>query len=373
MTDNLSFLPFTRPFIDEATIADVVEVLRSGWLTGGPKVAEFESALSDYCSGRRVRVFNSATSALSVALKLAGVGYGDQVITTPLTWVATSNVVIELGAHPVFVDVNAQTRNIDLNAIRAAITPRTRALLPVDLAGSPVNRKQLYDIAKEHQLRVIEDAAQSLGASWDGEPIGTSGDFIVFSFHANKNITSGEGGALVLPADIDVKLCEKLRLQGVYLNVDSEIDVDVLGIKANMTDIAAAIGLGQLRLLNKITEKRRLLAAAYFDQLPNNILLSLPEPNFDNKNWHMFQILLPEHVNRKAFIEAMKNEKIGIGIHYRPIHLFSLYRELGYSIGDFPNAEMIGRRTITLPLFAEMQVTDVHRVCQAIRKVLSCF
>ncbi|HUY04959.1 MAG TPA: DegT/DnrJ/EryC1/StrS aminotransferase family protein, partial [Rhodocyclaceae bacterium] len=196
----MSFLPFTRPTIDEETIAAVGEVLRSGWLTSGPRVKAFEAALSDYCDGRPVRAFSSATAAMEVALRLAGVGPGDEVITTPLTWVACANVALTLGARPVLVDIDPETRNIDLALIGAAVTEKTRVLLPVDLAGLPVDRDRLYAIARQHKLRVVEDAAQSFGASWRGRPIGSSfgqgTDFVSFSFHANKNITTGEGGAL---------------------------------------------------------------------------------------------------------------------------------------------------------------------------------
>jgi dTDP-4-amino-4,6-dideoxygalactose transaminase len=196
---SLPFLPFTRPSIDEETIAAVADVLRSGWITSGPKVQAFEAALSDYCGGRPVRAFNSGTATLEVALRLAKVGAGDTVITTPLTWVATANVILEVGATPVLVDVDPVTRNIDLDRIEAAILPNTKAIIPVDLAGLPVDRDRLYAIAGKHNLRVIEDAAQSLGASWNGNRIGSTGDFVSFSFHANKNLTTAEGGALVLP------------------------------------------------------------------------------------------------------------------------------------------------------------------------------
>ena len=180
-----AFLPFTRPAIDEATIAGVAEVLRSGWITSGPKVLEFEARLSEYFGGRPVRALASATGALEIALAVAGVGAGDEFITTPLSWVATATVVLRAGARPVFVDIDPATRNIDLELMEAAITPRTRALLPVDLAGLPVDRDRLYDIARRHKLRVIEDAAQSMGANWKAKRIGSFGDLVSISFHPN--------------------------------------------------------------------------------------------------------------------------------------------------------------------------------------------
>ncbi|MCM2306975.1 MAG: DegT/DnrJ/EryC1/StrS aminotransferase family protein [Sulfuritalea sp.] len=372
MTTN--FLPFTRPSIDEETIAEVADVLRSGWITSGPKVQAFEAALSDYCGGRPVRAFNSGTATLEVALRLAGVGAGDTVITTPLTWVATANVILEVGATPVFVDVDPATRNIDLDLLEAAITPRTKAAIPVDLAGLPVDRRRLHAIAGKHNLRVIEDAAQSFGASWQGRPIGTSfgngADFVSFSFHANKNLTTSEGGALVLPADIDAGLCERLRLQGVRRFPDGGMDVDVLGGKFNLTDIAATIGLGQMKHLAAFTARRRELARRYFERLDPALGLELPPADFGNCNWHMFQPLLPAAVDRGRFIAHMKEQGVGVGVHYPALHLFSLYRRLGFKHGDFPHAEDIGRRTVTLPLFPAMTDADVDRVCAAIEHIL---
>lgn len=365
----MPFLPFTRPSIDEETIASVADVLRSGWITSGPKVQAFEAALSEYCGGRPVRAFNSGTATLEVALRLAKVSRGDTPITTPLTWVATANVVLEVGATPVFVDVDPRTRNIDLDKLDIAIKPTTKAIIPVDLAGLPVDRERLYEIAGRHQVRVIEDAAQSLGASSHGQRIGATGDFVSFSFHANKNMTTGEGGALVLPADVDSALCERLRLQGVKRFPDGGMDVDVLGGKFNLTDIAAAIGLGQMKRLPEFTARRRHLASLYFERVDPKLGLELPPADFENSNWHMFQPLLPRSVDRGAFIAAMKERGIGVGVHYPALHLFSLYRQFGFKEGNFPVAEDIGRRIVTLPLFPGMADGDVDRVCDAL---ISC-
>ena len=367
---NPPFLPFTRPSIDEETIASVAEVLRSGWITSGPKVLAFEAALSEYCGGRPVRAFNSGTATLEVALRLAKVSHGGTAVTTPLTWVATANVILEVGATPILVDVDPRTRNIDLEKLDAAIQPGTQAILPVDLAGLPVDRKRLYEIANRHNVRVVEDAAQSLGAISHGQRIGAIGDFVSFSFHANKNITTGEGGALVLPDDIDPKLCERLRLQGVQRFPDGGMDVDVLGGKFNLTDIAAAIGLGQLKHLADFTARRKQLARLYFERLDPNLGLELPPADFENSNWHMFQPLLPHGTDRGAFIAAMKERGIAVGVHYPALHLFSLYRQLGYKEGDFPVAEDIGRRIVTLPLFPAMTDDDVDRVCSALSQIL---
>jgi dTDP-4-amino-4,6-dideoxygalactose transaminase len=258
------FLPFTKPFIDEAAIAAVGDVLRSGWITSGPKVAEFEKQLSAYFGGRPVRTFNSGTCTMEIALRIAGIGPGDEVITTPISWVATSNVIIETGATPVFADIDPVTRNIDLDKVEAAITSRTKAIIPVDLSGLPVDRDRLYAIAAKHKLRVVEDAAQSIGSLWKGKRIGSFGDFVSFSFQANKNLTTTEGGCLVLNNEDEARLAEKYRLQGVTRTGFDGMDVDVLGGKFNLTDVAAVIGLNQLPQLGAITARRHALAKHYF-------------------------------------------------------------------------------------------------------------
>jgi len=368
---TLPFLNFTKPSIDEETIATVADVLRSGWITTGPKCQALETALSARCCGRPVKVFNSGTGTLEIALRLAGVGPGDEVITTPLTWVATANVILEVGATPVLVDIDPATRNIDLDKLENAVSFKTKAVIPVDLAGLPVDRDRLYAIATQHKLRVVEDAAQSFGANWGGKAIGSFGDFVSFSFHANKNLTTIEGGALVLPADIDPALVERYRLQGVKRTPDGSMDVDVLGGKFNLTDVAAAVGLGQLKHIDAFTARRRELAKAYFAKLDPALGLELPPADFEQSNWHMFQPLLPRGTDRGAFLAAMKEHGIGVGVHYPPLHLFSLYRDLGFKAGQFPLAEDVGARTITLPLFPAMADSDVDRVCTALTAVLS--
>lgn len=320
-----------------------------------------------------MRVVASATAALEMALQVAGVGPGDEVITCPLSWVATANVILKVGAKPVFVDADRASRNIDLNLVEAAITPRTRAIIPVDLAGLPVDRDRLYDIAKRHRLRVIEDAAQSMGSNWRGRRIGCDGDLVSFSFHANKNMTSGEGGRLVLNDEDEARLFEKLRLQGVTRHADGGMDVDVLGGKSNMTDIAAAIGLGQLPRLEDFNARRRALAARYFRHFDRALGCELPLEDMSQSNWHMFQLLLPLErmsIDRGEFIARMKDLGIGVGVHYPAMHLFTLFREMGFQPGDFPVAEDIGRRTVTLPLFPAMADEDVERVCAAVSGVL---
>jgi dTDP-4-amino-4,6-dideoxygalactose transaminase len=368
------FLPFTRPDLDEETIAGVVEVLRSGWLTTGPMARRFEDTLSEFFGGRTVRAFNSGTVTMEVALRMLGIGEGHEVITTPLSWVATANVVLTVGARPVFVDIDPVTRNIDAAHIEAAITPRTRAILPVHLAGLPCDLDLIYLIAEHHGLRVIEDAAQAIGSLWKGRRVGSFGDYASFSFHPNKNATSIEGGCLVLPADADVHMAEKLRLQGVVRTGLDGMEVDVVGGKANLTDVAARVGLGQMQRLAEFNERRRVLARRYFELFDQCGIaahgIELPVRDFESTNWHMFQIVLPPGLRRASFMQALKDRGIGTGVHYPAIHLFAVYRRLGWKQGDFPHAERVGRSIVTLPLFPAMATADVERVVSAVDAVV---
>jgi dTDP-4-amino-4,6-dideoxygalactose transaminase len=372
------YLPLTRPTIDEETIAGVADVLRSGWITSGPNVKALEAKLSEYCGGRPVRVFNSGTCTMEIALRIAGVGPGHEVITTPLSWVATSNVILEVGARPVFVDIDPVTRNIDLNRIEAAITPATRAIIPVDLAGLPVDRDRLYAIAKKHNLRVVEDAAQSYGTTWNGKRIGAFGDFVSFSFHPNKNVTTIEGGALVMNTEAEAKLAEQYRLQGVVRSGFDGMEVEIVGGKFNLTDVAARVGLGQLPRIDEFNGKRRDLARAYFDLFNRptvqSLGLGLPVADFAQTNWHMFQVVLPEArltIKRAEVMAKMHAAGIGTGVHYPPIHLFAIYRRLGWKEGDFPLAEAMCRNILTLPLFPTMARADAERVVDTLAAIIS--
>jgi len=371
------FLPLTRPTLDEETIQGVADVLRSGWITSGPKVKELEARLGEACAGRPVRVFNSGTCTMEIALRIAGVGPGHEVITTPLSWVATSNVILEVGARPVFVDIDPVTRNLDLGRISAAVTPATRAIIPVDLAGLPVDRDRLYAVARQHGLRVVEDAAQSFGSNWGGRRIGTTGDFVSFSFHPNKNITTIEGGALVLNDAREAALAEQYRLQGVVRNGFDGMEVEVVGGKFNLTDVAARVGLGQLPRLEEFNARRRELARLYFQHLDTPALrelgLELPPADFTQTNWHMFQVVLPEErltVRRAEVMAQLHAAGIGSGVHYPAIHLFAVYRRLGWKDGDFPIAERVARNILTLPLFPAMTPADVARVATTLTSVL---
>ena len=376
-----AFIPFTRPSFNQETIDAVAEVLRSGWVTSGPKLAEFEATLSNYFGGRPVRCFANGTATMKIALQVAGIGEGDEVITTPISWVATSNVILSVGAKPVFVDIDPVTRNIDLNKVASAITPKTRAIMPVYLAGLPVNMDQLYALAQEHQLRVIEDAAQAFGSLWKGEKIGSFGDLVSFSFQANKNLTTVEGGCLVLNIAEEAKLAEKFRLQGLTRQGMDGMDVDVLGGKDNLTDVNAVIGLEQLKQLPAYQTRRAALARQYFDVIRSEMKsahldqlgLELPVENFTDSNWHMFQVLLPLEqlkTDRAQVMTELKELGIGTGVHYPIITGFSLYKNLGYKASDTPHAERVGRSILTLPLFPAMHDEDIVRIAKGLVGIL---
>jgi dTDP-4-amino-4,6-dideoxygalactose transaminase len=368
------FLPFTRPTIDEETIQGVVEVLRSGWLASGPHVKQLEAALSEYCGGRPVRTQTSATASLEHALLVAGIGAGDEVITPAMSFVATANVVVRVGARPVFVDVGLDTRNMDFDQVEAAITPRTRAILPVHFAGLPVDMDRLYAIAARHRLRVIEDAAQAIGSTWRGRRIGSFGDLVCFSFHPNKNLTTIEGGCVVGGSPEEVSQLELHRFHGQRKDAADEVDTLFAAGKANLSDVAARVGLGQLASLERFNARRRELAGRYFGLWANDPPVRLPARGDEGHNCHMFAPLLPLErlrISRLQFIEQMAERGIGVGVHYASaIHLFTAYRALGYRDGQFPNAERIGRQTVTLPLFPAMELSDVDRVVEATNDIL---
>lgn len=372
---TLPFIPFARPTIDEQTIAAVGDVMRSGWLTGnGQKLRDFESRLSDYFGGRPVRCFNSGSCTMAIALRIAGIGPGDEVITTPNSWPATANVILEVGATPVFADIDPRTHNIDLDKVEAAISPRTRAIIPVHMCGLPCKMDKLYTLAARHSLRVVEDAAQAIGSTWRGKRIGAFGDLVSFSFQVNKNIMSGEGGCLVVNDADETSLAERYRLQGVSRSGLDGIDVDVLCGKFNMTEMAAAIGLGQLAHLEEFNARRLQLARHYFSCFGSSFEADfgaeLPVADFEHSNWHMFHLVLPEHVRRADFMQAMLDRNIGLGFHYAAIHLFTMYRKLGFKDGMYPVAERVCRQIVTLPLFPSLTEAEVERVVEAVTSIL---
>jgi dTDP-4-amino-4,6-dideoxygalactose transaminase len=369
------YLPFTRPTIDDETIAEVVAVLRSGWITSGPKVLELERALGAYLGGeRQLRVMTSATGGMEMALRAAGVGAGDEVVVPAMSFAASANVVVRVGARPVFVDVELRSRNATAAAFAAAVTPRTRALMPVHFSGLAVDMDPVNALAQARDLRVIEDAAHAIGTRYRGRLIGSFGDIVSFSFHANKNMTTVEGGALSFADPALALPLDRERFHGISKDPAGNIDVYDAGGKYNLTDVAAAVGLGQLRVLPGFNARRRELARHYFERLESRLDPDmLPPPSDDGHSWHMFTVLVPFGrlgYSRDEFIARMKARGIGLGVHYPSIPALTYYRQLGWDPGAFPNAARIGTETVTLPLFPAMTTGDVDRACDALLELL---
>ncbi len=367
-------LPFTRPTLTEQDEQAVLEVMRSGWITTGPKVLAFEQALADYLGGDvTVRAFNSATSALEAVLLATGIGPGDEVIVPAMSFTATANVVVRAGARPVFVDVDLDSRNTDADYVEAALTPRTRAVIPVHFAGLSVDMAPLRDLAEHHRLLLLEDAAQAIGTRHAGRHTGSSGNPTCFSFHPNKNITTIEGGAVATDDAALIRRLERIRFHGIERNTDGDMNVPLWGGKMNLPDMHAALGLSQLARLDAFNRKRRKLAERYLEQLPVHDALHPPEGG-PGHSWHMFCVRVDYGAlgtTRAAFQQALADRDIGSGVHYPAMHLFGLYRSHGYAPGDFPHAEAIGEQTLTLPLFPGMAVEDVDKVCVALEEVLN--
>jgi dTDP-4-amino-4,6-dideoxygalactose transaminase len=352
----------------------VAEVFRSGQLASGPKVQSFEAALASYLGAERhVRVMTSATAGLEIALEVAGVGDGDEVIVPAMSFAASANVIARLRARPVFVDIDLHSRNLNVDLVESAITARTRAIMPVHFAGLPVDLDALYEIALRRGLRVVEDAAHAIGSRYRNRLIGSFGDLVVFSFHPNKNMTTIEGGAIATADPAAAELVEQYRFHGIKRNVHGEIDVRFPGAKSNLSDVAAQIGIDQLRRLDGFNARRLALAGRYFGELEGFGSVVLPARGDSGHSWHMFQVLIdfPAHgMTRPEFQQRMAERGIGIGVHYPCIPGLTYYREQGYRPEDTPIAARVGRETVTLPLFPAMTDEDVVRVCRELRDLL---
>jgi len=369
----MTMLPFTRPSLGEEEFKSVQQVLESGWLTSGPRVTELEQELSKFIGGGvTVRMFNSATSVLEAVLIANGIGPGDEVIVPAMSFVASANVVLRAGATPVFAEVELQSRNVNVESVKSAMSSKTRAVIPVHFSGMPVDMQPLYELATASNILVLEDAAQAIGTSYKGEQIGSSGNPVAFSFHPNKNMTTIEGGAIACRDDGLIKLLESIRFHGIDRNESGEMMVEEWGGKMNMPDVCASVGLAQLQKLAAFNQKRRTLAQRYFDHLPRHPAMVLPA-DADGHSWHMFCICLDFEAiakSREEVISEFRQQNIMLGIHYPAIHLFGLYQRFGYGPGDFPVAERIGQQTLTLPLFPAMTNDDVDRVCGQFRNML---
>ncbi|PYV19689.1 MAG: UDP-4-amino-4,6-dideoxy-N-acetyl-beta-L-altrosamine transaminase [Acidobacteria bacterium] len=381
-----SFLPLAAAWIEKAEEDEVLDTLRSGWITTGPKTMRFEALCQEYLGSKHAIAVNSCTAALQLALAACDIGPGDEVITTPISWPATSNVVINQGAKPVFVDVEPDTLNLDASKIEAAITPRTKAILPVHMAGQPCDLDRIRGIARRHQLIVIEDAAHAIGAEYHGRRIGTISEATAFSFYPTKNITTIEGGLLTTDND---DLAERARLlgnQGISRDAwkryakDGSLHWQLLssGFKMNMTDVQASLGLHQLPRLeefNRIREEYVRMYNEAFSDLP--AIQPLAQRSGIRHAHHLFIVLLQLDqltIDRDQFMMALKAENIGTGTHFVSMHLQPFYRkEFGIQPQDFPVARQVSEQLVSLPLYPKMTVSDVQDVVQAVRKVVTAY
>ena len=383
------FLTFGAPDIGEPEIQEVVETLRSGWLSSGPRCRKFEQLFCEYIGCEHAIALNSCTAGLELALEALGIGPGDEVITTPLTFCATANVIVHRGAKPVFVDVDRETGNIDPERIPAAITNKTKAIMPVHLYGRPCEMDAVLAIAKEHGLFVIEDAAHATEAWYRGKKIGTIGDITVYSFYATKNLVTGEGGMLVTNHET---VADEVRVKHLHgLSRDAwkryseegfqPYDVVAAGYKYNMMDIQAALGIHQLARLENNLKVRERHWQAYDEAFAGVEEITTPPPLVVHSRFektrharHLYTILLDLErlkISRSEFMASLQRANIGTGVHFTSLHLLSFYRDkFGYKRGDFPNAEFISDRTVSLPLSSRLDQKDVADVVNAVRKIV---
>jgi dTDP-4-amino-4,6-dideoxygalactose transaminase len=376
-----SFLPFARPLLGEEEIAEVVDTLRSGWITTGPKVERFTAAFADAVGGRYAVPVSSATAGLHVALLALGVSPGDEVITTPMTFVATLNTIVHCGAVPVLADIDAATLNVRVEEIERKVTKKTRAIVPVHFVGQPVDLDPILELAAAHGLAVLEDAAHAVGAEYKGRPIGSFPTTSVFSFHPNKNMTTGEGGMIVTEDEAVFEKASLLKFHGMDRESwkrfaragNPRYDVAVPGYKYNMMDIQAALGLHQLRRLPGFLAERERLALRYEEKLKGVPGLILPQrvPYPVRHAWHLYTPLVDVDrlkISRDHFMEELKARNIGTGLHYTAAHEFSYYASrFGWKPEDFPEAHFVSERIVSLPFYPGLSEEDQDDVVAAIR------
>ena len=375
-------LPYARPSITDAELQEVEACLESGWLSTGPRVERFEAELSAYTGAGHAVATNTGTAALHLALLAAGVEPGDEVVTTPMTWVSTANVILHSGARPVFADIDPATLNLDVDRVEEVLTQRTRAILPVHYAGLPCDQNRLLELANGRGVSLVEDAAHALGASYEGKPIGSFGNATMFSFHPAKNLTTGEGGALVTQDPELAARARRLRFHGIDQSPQGRFggrgpasyDVVEAGFKYNMSDLQAAIGLRQLERLDERNQRRAFLAGLYRKALVGfEHVAALGEAAYEYDHaWHMMVVRVNTaalRADRDGVIEALRARGIGAGVHFVPLHLQTLYREHGRA-ADLPVATQAHREILTLPLFPDMRDEDVAQVLEILAGVI---
>ncbi len=376
------FLPFAQPLLGEEEIDEVVHCLRSGWLTTGLKVRQFEREFSEFTGARHSLAVNSCTAALHLALEAIGVGPGDEVITTPMTFTATAAVIEHLGARPVFADVEAKTLNIDPADIERRVTPRTKVILPVHFAGQACDMDAIMGVGRQHGIPIVEDAAHAIPTTYHGRLVGTLSDITCFSFYATKNVTTGEGGMVVTDREEYADRMKLMHLHGMSRdawkrytqNGSWSYEILAPGFKYNLTDIAAAIGIHQLRKCHAFHQRRLAIANQYDAGLAGVPGIVLPEVDDRQAHgWHLYVIQVDSeqlNIGRNEFIDKLIARNIGVSVHFIPLHVHPYYRER-YSLQptDYPNAMAAYERIISLPIYAKMGDEDVRHVIDAVRDI----
>lgn len=353
--------------INISDINSVVGTLKSDWLTQGPKVKEFEEKLAKYCRAKYAVVVNSGTAALHIAYLAAGIKIGDEVITTPNTFVATSNMILALRAKPVFCDIRLDTYNIDEKKIEKLITKKTKAIVPVDFAGHPCDMDVIKKIAQKHKLIVIEDACHALGASYKNKKTGSLSDMIVFSFHPVKHITTGEGGAVLTNNPEYYQKLKMFRSHGIVKDKNGFNSMIELGFNYRLSDIGASLGVSQLKRLDNFVKKRRELVKVYMKNLRGLKDIILPKYD-ENSSWHIFVIRLKNSDKRVVLMDDLKKAGVGSMIHYPAVYSHPYYRNNGYQKLTLPNEEIYQKSCLTLPLHPELSAPDILYICSVINK-----
>jgi UDP-4-amino-4,6-dideoxy-N-acetyl-beta-L-altrosamine transaminase len=377
-----TYLPYGKQIVDENDILQVIEILKSDYLTTGPAIAQFEAAIADYVGAKYAVAFSSGTAALHGACFAAEIGRDDEVITTPMTFVASANCILYQGGKPVFADINLKTYNIDPSEIESKITAKTKAIIPVDYTGQPADLEKIIGIANKYNLVVIEDAAHALGAVYKGRKIGSISDMTMFSFHPVKHITTGEGGIITTNHKHYYESLLQFRSHGITrdpikMNHNEgpwSYEMQELGYNYRMTDIQAALGASQLTKLDHFIDSRKNIVSAYNDAFKNMPELIIPfEKDEYQSSWHLYVLRLNLEclaADRKNIFESLQELKIGVNVHYIPVYYHPYYQRLGYKKGICPIAESLYEEIITLPLFPAMRDKDVRDVIEAVKETI---
>ncbi len=372
---KIPIISYGHQWIDKEDIKEVVKVLKGDWLTQGPKVEEFEKAVAKYCGARYAVVVSSGTAALHAAYSVAGIKSGDEIITTPLTFAATSNMAVICGAKPVFVDIESDTLNINPEFIEGLITPKTKAIVTVDFAGHPCDYDKILKISKKNNLLLIEDACHALGSEYKGRKIGSFSDMTILSFHPVKHITTGEGGMVLINNKDFYEKLKIFRNHGIIKNPEKGrwyYEIENPSFNYRITDFQCALGLSQLKKIDKFIKRRREIAAKYNKALKNIKEIILPtEKDCVKSAWHLYPIQI-RGIDRRKVFEYLQKKGIGVQVHYMPLHLHPFYKKkFGYKKGDFPIAEGYYEKAITLPLFPAMTEKNIKKVIETVKKIVN--